>query len=66
LTTEAYNNKYSGIGTRLQEKYNPKTYNQHPLFDVLAFGRILSVLFFEKLAPPPIESLPLDPFLTLY
>ena len=49
LTTEDYNLDYSKAHRRVQEAYrDPKRYNRHPLFDVWAFGKIVSMIFFDK------------------
>lgn len=41
----------------IKEKMCKKAYEQHPLFDVYGFGRILSYIFFGSTKPPIPETL---------
>ena len=64
LTTPGFHIQYHQIPPshwHVKEKFTKKEYDQHPLFDIYGFGRVINFIFFGTLEPPQPEALLIDP-----
>ena len=64
LTTPGYHVLFKKLPPQywyIWEKMSKKEYDQHPLFDVYGFGRVLNFIFFGSHDPPQPEAVLADP-----